>query len=472
MATYGGSNDANAFDSVGGKKVYSVIDAKTGVATFYERKGGNALQRAFTEDIKLGTIEPGGKFVPQEKTSTQPGFESVYTGSQAKEFLSDNNQKKLKQQAKETAIRAQKANGVDEAVATKRAEELLQNGGATTPPNADPETVIRERNNSLSQLDIPAASGTRRGAGSFGGLRYPKAINRTQDFIKFTMLEYKAKRVGSGTGGTGFGFGSRTRVGPSGEAGDRTILGSASLPIPGGIRDENGANWGGKTMNELQIQGSELARALTGASGEGAGNVAEKIVDRLGINDGEVKTALQESFAANAVGAQGLLARTRGAILNPNLELLFESPTLRPFSFTFDLAPRNKEEADEVIKIIRFFKQGSAPIRSESNLFLLAPHTFQVHYILGGDDSAEHPFIGRMKECAITKVQVDYTPQQNYSTLKGGYMTSYKLTLQMTELEPIFNDDYNKIDTISSGAFGREGPLAPNQIDDAAGIGF
>ena len=119
MATYGGSNDANSFDSVGGKKVYSVVDAKTGVTTFYERKGGNALQRAFTEDIKLGTIEPGGKFVPQEKTSTQPGFESVYTGSQAKEFLSDNNQKKLKQQAKETAIRAQKANGVDEAVATK-----------------------------------------------------------------------------------------------------------------------------------------------------------------------------------------------------------------------------------------------------------------------------------------------------------------------------------------------------------------
>ena len=111
-------------------------------------------------------------------------------------------------------------------------------------------------------------------------------------------------------------------------------------------------------MNELEIQGSELARALTGASGEGAGNVAEKIVERLGVNEGEVKTALQEAFAANAVGAQGLLARTRGAILNPNLELLFERPTLRPFSFTFDLAPRNKEEADEVIKIIRFFKQG------------------------------------------------------------------------------------------------------------------
>ena len=459
MATYGGESKRFPSNVYSGKQFYVIVDAKTGEATYYEDKGP-------FPSVKLGSIKPGEKFEP----TAQLG--AVFNPEQRRKFLSDENQKKLKQEAKKAAIDGQKAAGVDEAVATKRANELLDTGEATTPPNADPETVIRERNNSLSQLDITAASGTRRGAGSFGGLRYPKAINRTQDFIKFTMLEYKAKRVGSGTGGTGFGFGSRTRVGPSGEAGDRTILGSASLPIPGGIRDENGANWGGKTMNELQIQGSELARALTGASGEGAGNVAEKIVDRLGINDGEVKTALQESFAANAVGAQGLLARTRGAILNPNLELLFESPTLRPFSFTFDLAPRNEDEANEVIKIIRFFKQGSAPIRSESNLFLLAPHTFQVHYILGGDDSAEHPFIGRMKECAITKVQVDYTPQQNYSTLKGGYMTSYKLTLQMTELEPIFNDDYNKIDTISSGAFGREGPLAPNQIDDAAGIGF
>ena len=138
-----------------------------------------------------------------------------------------------------------------------------------------------------------------------------------------------------------------------------------------------------------------------------------------------------------------------------------------------NLAPRSKEEADEVVRIIRFFKQGSAPIRSESNLFLLAPHTFQVHYILGGDDSAEHPFIGKMKECAVTKVQVDYTPQQNYSTLKGGYMTSYKLTLMMTELEPVFNDDYRN-DQDSGFASFREDPAEQAKLNNTlpAKIGF
>jgi hypothetical protein len=426
----------------------------------------------FGQDRKVATLDKDGN-IEFDRTFTKGArkFEEKF-------FATDKGKKAIKDFAEETIVKDLTDATItkpvqDPVIARKRASEIVDSGKATTPPDADPETVTREKNNSLSQLDIPVASGTRNKPGSFGGLRYPKAINKTQDFMKFTLLEYKAKKVGSGAGGSGFGFGSRTRVGPRGEAGDRTILGSVALPIPGGIRDENGCVWGGKDMNELQIQGSELARALTGASGEGAGDVAEKIVDRLGINDGEVKTALQESFAANAVGAQGLLARTRGAILNPNLELLFERPTLRPFSFTFDLAPRSKEEADEVVRIIRFFKQGSAPIRSESNLFLLAPHTFQVHYILGGDDSAEHPFIGKMKECAVTKVQVDYTPQQNYSTLKGGYMTSYKLTLQMTELEPVFNDDYRD-DQDSGFASFREDPAEQAKLNNTlpAKIGF
>ena len=470
MATYGGRNVENRFPitTLGGdnKDFYTIIDAQTGEYTVKRVQPGGGL----FGDAEVGTFKPDGTFTPGKD------FEDVLDKNGQKKFLSDATKKEIKKQALETAVRAQMADGTgvtSEVVARARAQKLLETGDQDIPTDADPETVTREKNNSLSQLDIPVASGTRNKPGSFGSLRYPKTYNDDQDFMKFTLLEYKAKKVGSGTGGTGFGFGSRTRVGPRGEAGDRTILGSVALPIPGGIRDENGAVWGGKSMNELEIQGSELARALTGASGEDAGNVAEKIVDRLGVNDGEAKTALQEAFAANAVGAQGLLARTRGAILNPNLELLFERPTLRPFSFTFDFAPRSKEEADEVIRIIRFFKQGSAPIRSESNLFLLAPHTFQVHYILGGDATAEHPFIGKMKECAVTKVQVDYTPQQNYSTLKGGYMTSYKLTLQMTELEPVFNDDYRDDEDSGFASF-REDPAEQAKLNNTlpAKIGF
>ena len=103
----------------------------------------------------------------------------------------------------------------------------------------------------------------------------------------------------------------------------------------------------------------------------------------------------------------------------------------------------SKKEAETIVKIIRFFKQGMAPIRTESNLFLLAPHTFQIHYLLRG--TGEHPYIGKMKECALLNMTTDYTPENNYSTLKDGFMTSYTITMEFKELEPIFNDDYEEL---------------------------
>jgi hypothetical protein len=194
----------------------------------------------------------------------------------------------------------------------------------------------------------------------------------------------------------------------------------------------------------VAIQAGALARAFTGASGESPGDAAEAIVGRLGNNSDVVKKAIKETFAGKAVGVKNLMTRSTGLIFNPNLELLFDKPVLRGFQFSFDLIPRSQKEAEEVVKIIRFFKQGMAAIRSESNLFLLSPNVFQVHYVLNGDGSKDHPYIGKMKECAMTNFNVDYTPQANYSTLKDGFMTAYKISMQMKELEPIFNDNYDE----------------------------
>ena len=77
-----------------------------------------------------------------------------------------------------------------------------------------------------------------------------------------------------------------------------------------------------------------------------------------------------------------------------------------------------------------------------SQLFLRAPNTFQVHYLHRGSD--EHKFIGRMKECAIMTFDTDYTSNGQYTTLKDGYMTTYKITMRLKELEPVFFEDYDK----------------------------
>ena len=443
MATYGGESKRFPSNIDPGKQFYVIVDADTGEATYYEDKG-------IFPSVKLGSKKPGEDFVPNDPL-LDAGFFEVFNEQQRKEFLSPENQKKLDQQAKKAVVDGNKSAGVDSLTAEKRANELLdpdRTEALTDPNQSNDETKAQLAKEGIDDLNkenqalrdsVTERAGTRSGSGSFGDFSYPIDRNKEtlQDFMKFTLLEYKPKDLNTGAA---FGFGDRARVGPNGESADRTILGSVSLPIPGGIKDENGADWAADTMNEVQIQAAGIARAATGASNKSVAGEASAIAERIGSNSPQVKKAVQELFASKSVGVQRLMTRSTGMIFNPNLELLFDKPVLRGFQFSFDLVPRSKKEAEEVVKIIRFFKQGMAPIRSKANLFLLSPNVFQVHYVRNATE--DHPYIGKMKECAMTNFGVDYTPQQNYSTLTDGFMTAYRITMDLKELEPVFNDDY------------------------------
>ena len=445
MATYGGESKRFNSPVDPGKKLYVVVDANTGEATYYEDKG-------IFPSIKLGTKKPGEDFVPNDPV-LDAGFFEVFNEQQRKEFLNDTNQKKLDQQAEKAVVDGNIDAGVNPTTAQLRAKQLLDpdfDGDLADPNQSAEDSAAEASQQGLDDLTqsfdkvansnlAQARAGTKKGPGSFGDFSYPVDRNQSQDFMKFTLLEYKPKKILSSSG-SGFGFGDRQRVGPGGKPADRTILGSVSLPIPGGIKDENGAEWAPQTMNALEAAGLGLA---TGAFEGQMGEAAKGTVTSVGNNSADVDKAIKGIFsgAATGVGKQAM-TRTTGMIFNPNLELLFDKPTLRGFQLTFDLVPRSKKEAEECVKIIRFFKQGMSPIRAASNLFLLSPNVFQVHYVLDGDGSKDHPYIGMMKECAMTNFRVDYTPQQNYSTLPDGFMTAYKISMDLKELEPVFNDDY------------------------------
>ena len=141
-----------------------------------------------------------------------------------------------------------------------------------------------------------------------------------------------------------------------------------------------------------------------------------------------------------AAGGGDLLTRTTGAVANPNMELLFNGPELRTFSFQFLLAPRSQEEAKTLIQILRFFKQGMSPIRTKSRLFLKSPHTFQLSY--RNSKGQDHKYLNKFKECALGSFGVNYAPNGNYSTYEDGVMTAYQMTMNYRELNPIYNDDY------------------------------
>ena len=455
MATYGGAGKKDFKIPQlknDGAQFWTKVDSETGKTTVYRRYPGFL---GIENNVEIGTIEKGQDFVPTNN-ALLGGFDDNLTEKERKAFLSDAAQKQIKKQAEETVVQGNIDNGLGPINARLRAKQLLDpdfNDNLADPNQSEEDAAAQAAQQGIDDLNqnfedlansdvAQANSKTKKGPGSFGDFSYPVDRNQSQDFMKFTLLEYKPKKIGSGADGSGFGFGSRERVGPNDQKSGRTILGSVSLPIPGGIKDENGADWQGGTMNQIEIEAAGVARGALGVSGETAGEAARGTAGRLGSNNEVVKKAIGEVLAGKAVGVQGLMTRTTGMIFNPNLELLFDKPTLRGFQFSFDLVPRSKNEAEEVVKIIRFFKQGMSPIRSESNLFLLSPNVFQVHYVLNGDGANDHPYIGKMKECAMTNFAVDYTPQQNYSTLADGFMTAYTIQMTLKELEPVFNDDY------------------------------
>jgi hypothetical protein len=284
-------------------------------------------------------------------------------------------------------------------------------------------------------------------------LQYPEKLQiDKQDVIKFNMVKYSPKNFASSES-TGFGFSSRIQAGSKDEAGNiRNIIGTVTLPIPGGISDGNLVDWGSQSMNALQIEAAKIALETINGGGKEGADAATKGLENFKKNIGDARLGLSNYFAESAVGNTGqLLARTQGAVTNPNMELLFNGPQLRPFNFTFKLSPRSKKESESIRSIIRFFKQGMSPIRTKSNLFLKAPHTFQIQYL---HKKEEHKFINKIKECALLSFVVNYTPEGNYATFTDGAMVSYEIQMQFTELEPIFNDDYGNADNIPDTEIG------------------
>ena len=263
-------------------------------------------------------------------------------------------------------------------------------------------------------------------------LIYPLKLAETkQDVIKFKMVKFQPRKFETTSTNLG-GVAART----TGQ-----IIGVVVLPIPNGISDSNTVNWNSGDMNAFDAFLANTALA-TIKDGFGAGaQVVQSGLEGASNNAGELGGGLKSAFAGLAIGQGGaqILQRTEGAILNPNMELLFNGPSLRPFTFSFKLASRSKEESEMIRKIIRFFKQGSAAQKSQSNLFLRAPHTFQIEYLHQGKP---HNFLNQFKECALQSFGVSYTPEGQYATFQDGAMVSYQITMQFQELEPIFNEDY------------------------------
>ena len=299
-------------------------------------------------------------------------------------------------------------------------------------PERETETNANENVNSLESAVSVAGDKAREQYDL--GLRYPIDIQPSlQDTLKISVYKFVPRQL------EGLTIAERERPGD----GNRTPIGAVVLPVAG-PKDSNKVGWGGKPMSAMDIAASDVA--LSGITGgvEGAIGAAKEIGSDIQSDSGNVKKGLAAFFAGQATGVQGLLSRTEGIIVNPNLELLFNGPSLRSFGLSYKMSPRNEPESIMIKKIIRMFKQSMAAQRSTSNLFLKTPNTYRLQYLTGG--TTEHEFLPKIKECALTSFNVNYAADGTYATFGNTSPIAYELQFSFQELTPIFNDDYTELD--------------------------
>jgi hypothetical protein len=219
-----------------------------------------------------------------------------------------------------------------------------------------------------------------------------------------------------------------------------------------GIVESNAVEWGGDSLNPVQMAAANLAMQTIAARGGAEGKIntfmqqSREIIDQIGGNNTQIRNALTAFFAGRAVGAD-VLGRA-GIIVNPNLEVLFTGPKLRTFTYNFNFTPRDDREAKTIRTIIKVVKKAMAPKRRPPGMFLQVPSIFKIKYLMKG--TQEHPFLNKIKPCAMTGFNVDYTPDGSYMTYGDGSMTSYKVQMNLAEIEPIYNDDI-EIDSDNMG---------------------
>jgi hypothetical protein len=308
-------------------------------------------------------------------------------------------------------------------------------------------------------------------------LKYPIDMrSERQDHVKISQYEYippNAKSIFSGSEqiwtrglfrGTDFN--------------KEKLIGIVTLPMPNTVADSNSVFWQDDSINNMtagaaanvmeNMAGYLGAAGLGGVGGAGAGNAqggANLGVSLAGLaalvtsgaypNNESLQAMLGTDVVKTILNMQGrgiepetILARGAGVIPNSNMEFLFKGVVLRTFdNFSWRMTARSPQEAKVIRRIIRFFKQGMAARKfrgkSGSPSFMLGtPNVFRLSYDNGQNIGIDA--LNKFKTCALTKFTTDYTPDKFWAAYDQGQPLSIAISMSFTELEPIYNTDYQE----------------------------
>lgn len=290
---------------------------------------------------------------------------------------------------------------------------------------------------------------------------YPVDIDVDQDHVQIS--QYKYKRPGVGAGAKEGAHQRANSSAPGASTAGMQFEGCIVLPMPK-VSDANAANWGKSEMDAMELMKLQAAGIGLGAGQRGLDQRQEQSMggnpfsgsNANNLGGGPTRGQKGEYFwqnlplpflakkTADAIGgnveADDALGRTRGQIMNPNAELLFQGTSLRQFEFKWQMVARSQREGQMIRQIIRKFKIGAAP-KFNNTALMEFPDIWHIKYMKGRNELMT---ANRFEQLALTSISVDYAPDGTWTAYDDSQPISIRLDLNFKELRPIWRTHHEK----------------------------
>ena len=177
---------------------------------------------------------------------------------------------------------------------------------------------------------------------------------------------------------------------------------------------------------------------IPGAGEGGSGIIYEDKHEYTDIKLTNVMGKAIGAYAGGTVGEGGAVASMFGHPINPGVQVLYRSTNLRAFQFTFMMAPSSQKESEAMDRIIWNLRRFAAPdLNQGTSLLFDTPAEFEIKFF---NKTQENLAIPRIRRCVLTDINVNYTPQGEWSTFRNGYPVSCLLSVAFQEMEIITRD--------------------------------
>ena len=236
-------------------------------------------------------------------------------------------------------------------------------------------------------------------------------------------------------------------------SGESYDIGSIVLPMPQDLSNEQKQNWQGKSFTRL---GKTIIAAAAGGDMSKIGSTFKDVSGNAAAIGDAIKAGVLNSIpgVGGNITFNDIAGSTRGVVLNPNAEVLYDSPDLREIGMVFKMYAQSAEEAKH-IKLIcdtfrtaslpKFGAEGSIGVGGSADLagdnFIRVPLLCKFSFMRGADPNK---WIPQYKPCAITQVEVNYTPDGTYATYDDGSPVATELSIKFIETKLIFDNEIEK----------------------------